>query len=484
MGSTMETTPNIVIDLDQAVSVELPRPAKELTPTRFSTRDGRTGWSLRIPGQRPIATPAYEDGMLFIGGGYGSYEFYAFDAATGELAWQTKTADDGPTAAVVERGLVAFNTESCTIIVCEARSGRILWQEWLGDPLMSQPAIAGERLFMAYPAEQRKPLLRPGMTVDEQRAAIKAAKEQGLGGSHQHRLLCTNLRTGEHLWEQEISGDAITAPVVDGEQVFLTCLDGTSFCLNIADGSVVWKRDNQGTSAPLIVEGRVIITEKEKVGREVFERMRRAHRGTGAYHGDILYRRRSPYFDADRGGGSGLRGEHAKDLDAGVGFASSPSSAKLGAATGHLGVSSVSGAWAYQGSRSAYARGRVFNSQGTNVYCLHEEDERKAWEAEVRGSKLDIDDQIFLPPALGRDSLYLTSTLGHALSVRQESGEVQLLYDVGRPIVFQPCLAKGRVHFGTAHGDLACLETGSDDADGWYMWGGNAQHNKVQHASC
>ena len=478
--TTSETTPNFTIDLDQAVSIDLPRADQELTPTRFSTRDGRTGWSLRIPGQRPIATPAYEDGMLFIGGGYGSYEFYASDAATGELAWQMKTADDGPTAAVVEGGLVAFNTESCTIIVCEARTGRILWQEWLGDPLMSQPAIAGERLFMVYPAEQRKPLLRPEMTVDEQRAAIKEAKEQGVGGSHQHRLLCTSLRTGEHLWEQEISGDAITAPVVDGEQVFLTCLDGTSFCLNIADGSVVWKRDNQGTSAPLIVEGRVIITEKEKVGREVFERMRRAHRGTGAYHGDILYRRHSRYFDADKGGGSGLRGEHAKDLDAGVGFASSPSSAKLGAATGHLGVSSVSGAWAYQGSRSAYARGRIFNSQGTNVYCLLEEDERKAWEAEVRGSQVDIDDQIFLPPALGRECLYLTSTLGHALSVRQESGEVELLYDVGRPIAFQPCLAKGRVHFGTAVGDLACLETGSDDADGWHMWGGNAQHNKIQ----
>ena len=251
--SAEKTTPSIMIDLDQAVSIELPRPEKELTPTRFSTRDGRAGWTLRIPGQRPIATPAYEDGMLFVGGGYGSYEFYAFDAPTGELAWKIKTADDGPTAAVVESGLVAFNTESCTIIVCEARTGRVLWQEWLGDPLMSQPAIAGQRLFMVYPADQRKPLLRPGMTVEEQRTVIKAAKEQGLGGSHQHRLLCADLRSGEHLWEQEISGDVITAPVVDGEQVFLTCFDGTSFCLNIADGSVVWKRDNQGTSAPLIV---------------------------------------------------------------------------------------------------------------------------------------------------------------------------------------------------------------------------------------
>jgi hypothetical protein len=98
----------------------------------------------------------------------------------------------------------------------------------------------------------------------------------------------------------------------------------------------------------------------------------------------------------------------------------------------------------------------------------------------MRGSKGDLDDQIFLPPALGRDCLYLTSMLGHALCVRQENGQVQFLYDVGRPIGFQPCLAKERVYFGTAHGDLACPETDSDDADGSYMRGGNAQHNKIQ----
>jgi len=27
---------------------------------------------------------------------------------------------------------------------------------------------------------------------------------------------------------------------------------------------------------------------------------------------------------------------------------------------------------------------------------------------------------------------------------------------------------------------LICLETGRDDADGWYMWGGNARHNKAE----
>src|SRR5215208_7974961 len=80
--------------------------------------------------------------ILFVGGGYGSHEFYAFDAKTGRMVWKTNTGDDGPSAAVVEDGLVAFNTESCTVIVVEAKTGKLVWQEWLGDPLMSQPAIS------------------------------------------------------------------------------------------------------------------------------------------------------------------------------------------------------------------------------------------------------------------------------------------------------------------------------------------------------
>ena len=40
--------------------------------------------------------------------------------------------------------------------------------------------------------------------------------------------------------------------------------------------------------------------------------------------------------------------------------------------------------------------------------------------------------------------------------------------------------SKGNVYAGTSDGRLICLKTGNKDADGWYAWGGNAQHNKVQ----
>ncbi len=238
----------IQIDLDKATTFDLPDGKNDLTAVSFKTPDGKQGWVMRIPGSRPIATPAYADGMIFVGGGYGSHEFYAIDAETGRVVWQMRTNDDWPTAAVVEDGFVAFNTESCTVIVAEAKTGKVIWQEWLGDPLMSQLAIYKGLLYIAYPAGQRgaqtdSSNLRPG-----------------------HRMLCADLRTGRHLWERKITADVISAPVISGDQLLFTCFDGTSFCLDASTGAIVWQKQNSGTSAPLVAGGHVVTTSKEVNG--------------------------------------------------------------------------------------------------------------------------------------------------------------------------------------------------------------------------
>src|SRR5882672_12262289 len=107
------------IDLSAAINVNLPATTRDLEAVSFGTPDGKNGWVLRLPGGRPIATPAFADGMLFVGGGYGSHEFYAVDSETGKIIWKIDTGDDGPTAAVVFDGIVAFTTESCTLVVVD-----------------------------------------------------------------------------------------------------------------------------------------------------------------------------------------------------------------------------------------------------------------------------------------------------------------------------------------------------------------------------
>src|SRR5260370_40326682 len=118
-----------------------------------------------------------------------------------------QTGDDGPTAAVVEAGYVAFNTESCTLIVVDEKTGKLVWQEWLGDPLMSQPAISKGRLYMAHPSGQRS--AQNGAAAQGHPNISHAT---GNGREKGYELLAADLKTGRHIWEQGISADVIAAP--------------------------------------------------------------------------------------------------------------------------------------------------------------------------------------------------------------------------------------------------------------------------------
>ena len=460
------------IDLRKAVRLALPEPKGVLQAATFQTPDGKSGWVLRIPGARPIATPAYADGMLFVGGGYGSHEFYAVDPDTGKIIWKIQTGDDGPTAAVVADGLVAFNTESCTLVIVDEKTGRVIWQEWLGDPLMSQPAIDKGVLYMAHPASTGRP------ANARKRAEFHPAAASP-GGSH--RLLAADLHTGRHIWEQEISGDVLTAPVISDGVVYFTTFDGTSYALHAADGAVVWVKATASTSAPVVLRGELYETRKTVNGKETVEGIARVDAKNGAARDkDLLARGEANYLKQGKGGGVALSSAEVTTLDSSVGFSSAPASAKLAQASESVGVSSVVGAWAYQGSRAAISKGQILNAQGNYINSVRASDGKQTWQAEVVGNRAASGGQIFSPPAVGHDYLYLAGAAGYLLAVRQNDGAVGFSYSLTAPMTFQPALAKGNIYEGTSDGRLICLKTGSADADGWYAWGGNAQHNKVQ----
>lgn len=456
------------IDFDKAVSVSLPKVKGDLQCASFRTVDGRSGWVLQIPGGRPLATPAYAAGRIFVGGGYGSHEFYAFNAKTGAVAWKIHTSDDGPSAAVVEDGCVAFNTESCTIIVSDARTGRVLWQEWLGDPLMSQPAIWKGRLYIAHPAGQRGGQSDKGGASNEQ-----------VPRGWDHRMLCAGLHTGKHYWSRPIPADVISAPVVEGGRLFFTCFEGTSFCLDATTGAEVWRKKGAATSAPVIVDGELYATRKVMQHGVEYEGIQRMAATKGQDRGLVVASGKASYLAPNRGGGVAMSSGTLSTLDSSVGFGGSgPAAAKLSGANAHVGVGTVAGAWAYQGARASYGGGQVMNAQGSYVNAVRARDGRMAWRAEAVGKSIDKNAQVFAPPALGARNLYLCSGQGHMASVRQKDGSVAFLYSFRQPMVFQPALAEGRVFAGTVNGMLICLDTKDRDADGWTAWGGNAQHNR------
>lgn len=49
------------------------------------------GYYIKLPSSTNVPTPAVLNGTLFLSGGFGSKQYYAFDAATGALKWAVDT---------------------------------------------------------------------------------------------------------------------------------------------------------------------------------------------------------------------------------------------------------------------------------------------------------------------------------------------------------------------------------------------------------
>jgi Ca-activated chloride channel family protein len=423
-----------------------------LEPRTFSTGEGRKGWMVHIPENRPLATPCIWEGLVFTGGGFGSYEFYCLDAKTGEKVWQFHTGDDGPTAAVADRGYVVFNTESCIIYVLRAKTGELVWEKWLGDPLMSQPAIDGSWVYMAYP-----------------------------GQDGHHYLICMKLETGEERWKAKIIGDLISAPIVHEGSVYITTLEGTVHRYDAKSGELAWSEEKKATSAPWLYKGEVFISLREEeaadsITRKQYEGLGNLDVMDGRQLNDKLWvRQEADYLSYES---SSRYANEQKALDASVGFGSAPGAAKLGQAQGNIGLATVSGVWAYQGSRPAVFKGKNYNAMGNILRSVDSETGKVLWEKKYTGKDdEDIGGRMLTPPSVVNGKLFVGSIMGDLLCYDADTGKLLWKHNVGEPVRFQPAVSKGRVYFSTDYGNIYCIETGDSKDDGWNMWGGNPAHN-------
>jgi Ca-activated chloride channel family protein len=429
-------------------------------PVAIKTPEGKAGWKMVIPGNRPLATPALDDGKVFIGGGFGSHEFYCFDAKTGKKVWVYRTGDDGPTAAVIDGEYIAFNTESCELEIL-AFDGKQVWKKWLGDPLMSMPAISKNKVYMAYPGK----------------------------GSHQ--FACFDIKTGKEQWTRPIAGEIITAPVIQSGQIFLTTLEGTMYCFNEEDGKLAWSEKKDATSSPAVFQGRVFFSQrsavkgKDKDGKECTQQVECLVWKGNSKDGKInTYKETehlADYLDYGKRQAASTTEKMNKTADAGVGFAAAPADAKLYQATANLGQGTVVGVWSYQGSRPFIYKETLVSSMGDSVKCVSIKDEKVVWSKELhpRKEKEPLVDSAVTPPAVINGKLFVGTSRGEVICLAADSGKELWRATVGEPIVFQPAVAYGRVYVSSSRGTLFCIETGDESDHGWMMWGGNAQHNGV-----
>lgn len=433
-----------------------------------------TGFQVQFASQASIVTPTVYDRRVIVSGGFQSTLLYAYDASTGAPVWGLDLHDDGPSSPACDRGTCVVSTESCTIFALDAKTGKHLWSYWLGDPLTSAPTIAGDRVFASYPASSvdgKKPR-PPGVT---------------------HALAAFDLRTGKILWQMWLEGDVMSAPVAQGEFVYLTTFGGTVIKAEQATGKIRYAMKARATSAPVVqfangVEQMYYTRRGDDAapspsGSSSPAPAKASEMIIRADHNEpkTVYeanRKRAEYVDAAAQSDSEYS-KTSKSQDASNGFSSTPTAAGASYAFANVGVGSVSSMQGFQGSRIVNIGDRNVNTMGDEVLATDVNTGKTLWSYKLAGNTRAQGGFLGTAPLSAGKSVFFGTLGGEIVRLETASGKKTHTFKVGGPVRSQPVVDGGWIYVGTEDGKLVAIDTKDPSVTGWPTWGGNAQRTGI-----
>ncbi len=391
--------------VERIVPVKLPSTDKLKSGTAATFRFGRenehAGWVAQLPERAQLVSVAYAGGKIFVGGGFGSSTMYALNAATGAKEWTRETlVDPGPTSAVVEDNELAYNTFSCTMEVLETSTGKVLWTKWLGMETPNPPAFSTNLVIASHPTNE--------------------------GG---YQLSAYKRKTGKDVWSATIDNHILSAPVVVGEAVYVSTVNGTLYKIGL-DGKRKWQQSISAASAPWIDGDDVHLAVHE--GRDEVQ------------------------VTLDAATGKRLRaGATAKSPD------DNPTDAS-------------EGTWSFEGARPVVRDGVVYTAMGDRVEARDAKTDAVKWTRQYTKGVGTRD----IGSVIVAGSLAIVTTHdGKLIGLDRETGVQRMAFDFGTPVSSQPIVAEGWMYVATNKGQILAFDLGQKSMDGWHMWGGNARHN-------
>ena len=450
----------------------------EVSPTYLKDYLIKTdnGFVIQLPGNTLVPSPVIYDGKIFVSGGFGSKQYYSFESKTGELIRAWDLDDDGPSSAAIKDSILVFTTESCTIFAVDLLTGNQLWSWWLGDPLMSMPAIANGIVFTAYPAGSSQ------LNTNQEFFESETVHDPYLGSNQNlpdlsHILTAFDLKTGEVLWQRWIDGDVMSAPVAHKKEIYVTTFAGTLYKFRQKSGELISVSEIRATSAPVITKDGIYISKRaDNQGERVSEELARYDEKQIIQDGRYN-KKYAPYLDKDLQGDSEMKKQSVM-MDAGNGFISgAPASSGWMKANDIIGQSNVSSLQSFQGSRSLYHMEKNYLTMGNELFCSDPSTGKNIWSIKLEGDMLKEGGFMGTPPlAVGQYIIVATYT-GDVLVIEAESGKVEEKYVVGDPVRYQPVVMDGWIYITTTNSTLYAFNTGIKELTGWPMWGGNAERS-------
>ena len=497
IGGTSDSTD--VLALARELQNVAPKPPATFRPGHVNPRimkdyllEQEDGFAIQLPKRSLTPSPSIYKGLLLVSGGFGSKEYYAFDALDGSLKWALDLDDDGPTSAIVEEDIAVFNTESCTIFACNVFTGEHLWSHYLGDPLMSTPSIANGIVYTAYPANSNN---GNNGTIQQQSAnnsSLYQPNRTGYGNTTvqdsttgrvlraSHVMIALELKTGKILWQKWIDGDVMSAPVIEGDELFASTFPGTLYRFDARTGEILAAQATRATSAPVVHNGNIYMSRRSDAGRT------RAEENLTTFSKDFdvvanTVAKEAPYLDAEVQNRSELKNK-AANYDAGNGFSEgAPANSGWKYASANIGQSNVSSLQAFQGSRVLHHQNRNYATMGDELVCADPTGNKVYWRQKLNGDLKKEGGFLATPPLMIDDKIVVGTLEGDVVIFEAGTGKEWKRFKTGENIRFQPILDQGRIYVSTVTGKVICFDSGRKELTGWPTWGANAAHtNRIR----
>lgn len=211
-------------------------------------------WKARQYGRNTYATrgaritPVVTGDRVLLPRRYGPLPLAILDRNTGE---RVKAPSLNPGS---EREVMVRSQYGRNVVLCDARSGRIIWRFITSGPLAGQPVLAGKRVFATerdgtvtcFHTSAKKPIWQYKVG-----SALQGSPSMGQGcvvvGTRDRRLLALSLSQGTVLWSFQAKdrGDAAIqffsgANEVEG-RIYVGAASAFVYCLDAGNGRLLWK---------------------------------------------------------------------------------------------------------------------------------------------------------------------------------------------------------------------------------------------------
>ena len=220
----------------------------------------------------------------------------AFQLATGQRIWHTKTRPKKNTTSNVGGGIAIADGEIyvasglAQALALDLETGAIKWRTDIPAPARSSPTVTAEGMFLCTMDQQLIGLSRhdgkflwsyqaTGVNTGTLGQAAPAYAEGVLvAGFESGDLAAVRADSGTLVWTDNMGGvkgsatlsefaSVRGAPVIDGGLVFAVGLGGLLAALDLRSGRRVWQRDIAGSNTPWIAGDFMFLVDTEqKVG--------------------------------------------------------------------------------------------------------------------------------------------------------------------------------------------------------------------------